>query len=495
MIEKLVDESKLKSNPVLPGKAAFELYDTFGFPVDLTQLILKENGMTLDVKGFETEMAGQKERSREDASVEAGDWVTVKNTEGTIFTGYDKTDDIVEITRYRVVKVKGKESYQLMFDKTPFYAESGGQAGDSGIISTGKEKIKILDTIKENNIIIHIASGLPVDTSCKWNAAVDTEKRNMTANNHSATHLLHFALRTVLGNHVEQKGSLVNAERLRFDFSHFSKLTKEEILKIELLTNNMVRENHHRSVTENISPDEAKKMGAMALFGEKYGEKVRVIRFGDSLELCGGTHVEATGSIGMVKIISEGAIAAGIRRIEAVTASKAEEYINEKLDSLDEISSMLKSTGNITENVEKMLAENINLKKTIEKYQLQSAVSVRKSLEENATNMSGFRFISGKIEADSVEILKNIAHQIRNSGIDTVMVIGSESEGKANLLVMVSDNLVTTLKINAAAIIKEISPLINGGGGGQPFLATAGGKNPQGIDAALEKAADILRSR
>ncbi len=494
MIDKLVEESKIKSNLVLPGKAAFELYDTFGFPVDLTQLILKENGMTLDIKGFETEMAGQKERSREDASIEAGDWITLKNSEGTVFTGYEKTEDNVEITRYRVVKVKGKESYQLMFDKTPFYAESGGQAGDSGIITSGKEKIKVLDTIKENNLIIHIVSALPENPSGKWNAAVDTEKRIMTANNHSATHLLHFALRKVLGNHVEQKGSLVNADRLRFDFSHFSKLTKEEINRIELLTNKMVRENHIRTVIENVSPDEAKKMGAMALFGEKYGEKVRVVRFGESLELCGGTHVQATGSIGMVKIISEGAIASGIRRIEALTALKAEEYINGKLNSIEEITSMLKSTGNVTENVEKLLTENSNLKKTIEKYHLQSAVSVKKSLEEKARNMAGFRFISGKVEADSVEILKNIAHQIRNSGIDTVMVIGSESDGKASLLVMVSDNLVTTLKINAAAIIKEISPLINGGGGGQPFLATAGGKNPEGINAALEKAAEMLSS-
>ena len=492
MIEKMVDENRTRSNLVLPGKAAFELYDTFGFPVDLTQLILKENGMTLDVKGFETEMAGQKERSREDATVEAGDWIVVKNAEGTVFTGYDKTEDITEITRYRVVKVKGKDSYQLILDRTPFYAESGGQAGDSGILSSGTEKIKVLDTIKENNLIIHIVSGLPKNLSAKWNAAVDTEKRNMTANNHSATHLLHFALRAILGNHVEQKGSLVNEDRLRFDFSHFSKPTKEELLKVEVLTNKMVRENHLRSVVADISPDDAKKMGAMALFGEKYGDRVRVIRFGDSIELCGGTHVQATGSIGIVKIISEGAIASGIRRIEAVTASKAEEYINSKLSSIEEITTMLKSTGNVTGNVEKLIIENNNLKKAVEKYQVQSAVSIKKSLEEKGINLTGFRFICGKVEADSVEILKNIAHIIRNEGKDTVLVIGSESEGKANLLVMVSDNLVTSQKINAITIIKEISPLINGGGGGQPFLATAGGKNPSGLKNALEKASEIL---
>ena len=413
--------------------------------------------------------------------MEAGDWIVVKNAEGTNFTGYDKTEDITEITRYRVVKVKGKDSYQLVLDRTPFYAESGGQAGDSGILSSGTEKIKVLDTIKENNLIIHIVSGLPKNLSAKWNAAVDTEKRNMTANNHSATHLLHFALRAILGNHVEQKGSLVNEDRLRFDFSHFSKPTKEELLKVEVLTNKMVRENHLRSVIADISPDDAKKMGAMALFGEKYGDRVRVIRFGDSIELCGGTHVQATGSIGIVKIISEGAIASGIRRIEAVTASKAEEYINSKLSSIEEITTMLKSTGNVTGNVEKLIIENNNLKKAVEKYQVQSAVSIKKSLEEKGINLPGFRFICGKVEADSVEILKNIAHLIRNEGKDTVLVIGSESEGKANLLVMVSDNLVTSQKINAITIIKEISPLINGGGGGQPFLATAGGKNPSGL--------------
>ena len=492
MIEKMIEDWKVRKK-VFPGKVAFELYDTFGFPVDLTQLILREHGMTLDMEGFENEMEIQKERSREDASVEAGDWHIVRDQDGTEFTGYDKTEDIVEIIRYRRVKVKGKDSFHLVFNKTPFYAESGGQVGDTGIITAGNDKITILDTIKENNLIIHLASKLPSDPNSQFNASVDFEKREMTANNHSATHLIHFALRAVLGTHVEQKGSLVTPERLRFDFSHFSKMTKDELIKVQETANRLVRENHKLNVIEGITPEEAKKMGAMALFGEKYGNKVRVVEFGKSIELCGGTHVRATGNIGFIKIVSEGAIASGIRRIEAVTAFKAEEFINNKLNSFDEIASLLKSAGNVTENVEKLIAENSSLRKIIEKLQSHSAVTMKNALEEKAIDLGVFRLITGQVEVDSAEMLKTIAHQIRNTGIDTVMIIGCEISGKANLLVMVSDNLVNTKKINAASLIKEISPEIDGGGGGQSFLATAGGKNPAGIPAALSKAAELLR--
>ena len=494
MIEKMIDDNKRSRIKIFPGKAAFELYDTFGFPVDLTQLILKEAGMTLDLKGFEDEMENQKERSRDDASLETGDWHVVRDNEGTEFTGYDKTEDTVEITRYRSVKVKGKDSFQLVFDRTPFYAESGGQIGDTGFITAGNDKIAILDTIKENNLIIHIASKQPSDPNTRFQASVDSEKRRMTANNHTATHLIHFALRSVLGTHVEQKGSLVTPERLRFDFSHFSKITNEELLKVEETANLMVQENHILKIVDGISPEEAKKLGAMALFGEKYGDRVRVVEFGKSIELCGGTHVPATGNIGMIKIISEGAIASGIRRIEALTGVSAEKYINEKIKSLEDISALLKSTGNVSENVEKLLAENSSLRKTIEKFQAQSAALLKKSLEEKSVNIGSFRFISGRVEVESAETLKIIAHLIRNSVTDTVLVIGSEISGKANLLVMVSDNLVKTKNINAANIIKEISPEINGGGGGQPFLATAGGKNPAGIEAAIIRAEVLLRS-
>ena len=351
------------------------MYDTFGFPVDLTQLILRENDMDLDYKGFEEEMKNQKERSREDASVTTADWTIVNDIEGTEFTGYDKYEDDVIITKYRTVKVKGKESFHLVFNKTPFYAESGGQVGDTGQIISAKERITITDTIKENNLIIHLAKNLPVDPSQPFRAVVDGEKRVMTANNHTATHLIHNALRTVLGKHVEQKGSLVTPDRLRFDFSHFSKVTKEELSRIEEQVNKMVRENHICRITRGIPIEKAKAMGAMALFGEKYGDTVRVVEFGNSVELCGGTHVSSTGTIGIVKIVSEGAIAAGVRRIEAVTASKAEEYINEKLNQIEEIAALLKSTGNVSESVEKLISENSILKKSIEKYQAQSAAS------------------------------------------------------------------------------------------------------------------------
>ena len=493
MIERMINDLKREQKNILPGKVAFEMYDSFGFPFDLSQLILKEHDMHLDMNGFEAEMKNQKNRSREDASVEADDWTIVKEIEGTEFTGYKKTEDDVIITKYRGVKVKGKESFQLVFNKTPFYAEAGGQAGDTGFISSSQEKIGITDTYKENNLILHIAGKLPSDITSAFKATVDGEKRLMTANNHTATHLIHFALRSVLGKHVEQKGSLVTPDRLRFDFSHFSKMTKEELSKVEEMVNRMVRNNYTGRITDSLSMEEAKSMGAMALFGEKYGNQVRVVEFGDSIELCGGTHVESTGSIGIVKIISEGAIAAGIRRIEAVTASKAEEYINEKLKIVDNISALLKSSGGITDSVEKLLSENNSLKKTVEKFRIQSAIDNINELINKAVVVNNIRFVSGKVETDSSEVLKNIAFQIRTSSSNTVMVIGSELNGKASLLVTVTDDLVRERNINAVAIIRDISSEINGGGGGQPFLATAGGKNPNGIQPAIKKAAEFIQ--
>ena len=494
LIDKVINDLQKEKKNILPGKVAFEMYDTLGFPVDLTQLILKENDMSLDLKGFEEEMKNQKERSREDASIDTSDWVSVHDSDSTQFTGYDKTEDDVLITKYRTVRLKGKENYHLVFDKTPFYAESGGQVGDTGYIVSSAEKIRIIDTIKENNLIIHVAQKLPSDPGSEFKAVVNIEKRLMTASNHTATHLIHFALRHVLGSHVEQKGSLVNADRLRFDFSHYSKLSKEELSEVELLVNRLVREDNHSVITNGVSMDEAKTMGAMALFGEKYGDKVRVVKFGNSVELCGGTHVDATGRIGIVKIISEGAIAAGIRRIEALTGLKAEEYINEKLAVVNDISLLLKSQGNITENVEKLISDNSSLKKSIEKFQIQSVTSQMNDIIGKAVMIKKIRFISGRINTESPEILKNIAYQIRNSSSDTVLVIGSVTSGKAGLLVLVSDNLVKDHNINAVAIIKEISGEINGGGGGQPFLASAGGKNPEGIDRALLKAANYIKN-
>jgi alanyl-tRNA synthetase len=492
MIEKMISELRKEHKNILSGKVAFEMYDTFGFPVDLTQLILRENDMHLDHKGFEDEMKNQKERSREDASVDTVDWTIVKEIEGTEFTGYEKTEDEVLITKYRKVKVKGKELFHLVFNKTPFYAESGGQAGDTGEIKVTGKTFAILNTIKENNLIIHVSERLPEDPSSPLKAVVNIEKRLMTANNHTATHLIHFALRSVLGKHVEQKGSLVNADHLRFDFSHFSKLSKEELTRVEEMVNKIVRENYYGKITTGVSMEKAKSMGAMALFGEKYGDTVRVVEFGDSVELCGGTHVTSTGNIGIVKIVSEGAIAAGIRRIEAVTALKAEEYINSRLKTVDDIASMLKSTGSITESVEKLIAENSVMKKSIEKFQAQAVTTALKDFVDKASDINDIRFVSGQLETDSAEVLKNIAYQLRNSSDNTVIVIGYTTTGKANLMVLVSDKLVAERKINAVSIIKEISVEINGGGGGQPFLATAGGKNPDGIPNAIKRAAEYL---
>jgi alanyl-tRNA synthetase len=493
MINKMIAGLRDENKNILPGSVAFELYDTFGFPVDLTQLILKENGMQLDISGFENEMKNQKTRSREDASLDAGDWQVIRDSEETEFTGYEKTEDEVLINKFRIVKVKGKEVIHLVFNKTPFYAESGGQTGDTGFIYHNDEKTAIRDTAKENSLVIHIADELPSDPKAHFIAKIDTEKRLMTANNHTATHLLHYALRSVLGNHVEQKGSLVTPDRLRFDFSHFAKMTRDEIMKVEEIANRMVKENYSCRVMENLSMKKAKAMGAMALFGEKYGENVRVVQFGNSIELCGGTHVQSTGSIGIIKIISEGAIASGIRRIEAVTASKADEYINEKLLAAEEVASLLKSTGSIKESVEKLIAENSSLRKTIERYQAQSVRNSLKELEENAVIIKDIRFISGEIKTDSADTLKAIVFDMRKNSDNIVAVIGSAIGGKANIVVMVSDKLVSEKNINAVNIIKEISAEINGGGGGQPFLATAGGKKPEGIKSAIAKAADYLK--
>jgi len=438
-------------------------------------------------------MKGQKERSREDASLETGDWIVVRDIEGTQFTGYENTEDDVLITRYRKIRVKDREAWQIILDRTPFYAEAGGQAGDSGLLRSPRETIEIRETIKENNLIIHVADKMVSSPDDTFRAVVDSEKRLMTANNHTATHLIHHALREVLGKHVEQKGSLVTHERLRFDFSHFTKPTREELTKVEEMVNSLVRENHSSRVTDGIPMEDAKAMGAISLFGEKYGEKVRVVGFGDSLELCGGTHVGNTGSIGIVKIISETAIASGIRRIEAVTAARAEEYINEKLTLLNETATLLKSSGNIRESVEKLMAENNALKKSLEKYQSWMTKILVARLEEKAVAVNDISFIADYIESESVDFLKNIAFRIRSSSDNSVLVLGSETGGKAHLMVMVCDRLVKERNISAVDIIKDIAGEIRGGGGGQPFLATAGGSEIKGIERALKRAEEFVR--
>jgi alanyl-tRNA synthetase len=493
MIERRIEALKNEDISIFPGSDAFELFDTYGFPPDLTQLILRENGMTLDEEAFRHELNIQKERSRDDATVTAGDWVVIHDVENTIFTGYDCTEDTVRIARYRKVTARGREAVHLVFDRTPFYAESGGQAGDKGYIIAGSEKILITDTVKENNLIIHVASRVPDDPAAVFTAVVDSEARESTANNHTATHLMHHALREVLGSHVEQKGSLVTPEKLRFDFSHFRQVTPEELARVEEKVNEMIMANISSEVHDETPLAEALAMGAMALFGEKYGEKVRVVSFGDSIELCGGTHVENTSVIGLFKIISEGAIAAGVRRIEAVTGRRALAFVNERLRTLDEMTRMLKSTGDPVTNLSRLITENDTLKNTVTRMQQSAASDARKELERNAFRAGSCTVYSGVLQNAAADTLKNIAHQIRQSDSNSIIIIGSGSEGKASLLVGLGDEAVRTSKLNAVDIIKAVASEINGGGGGQPFLATAGGKKPEGVENAVSRAVETVK--
>jgi len=494
MLGRVMEEKTREGISMLPGKVAFELYDTYGFPPDLTRLILKENQMDFDQQSFENEMKDQKNRSREDAAVETGDWIIVNEGSNTIFTGYKSTEEVSRILRYRLSRTKGKETWHIVLDKTPFYAESGGQSGDSGMLISGSNTLRINDTIKENELIIHLSPDKPVNAEDTFRAVVDKEKRDFTANNHTATHLIHYALREVLGKHVEQKGSLVNHEHLRFDFTHFAKLTADEIKRTEDLANKMVRANHQQKAIENIPIEEARAMGAMALFGEKYGERVRVIEFGDSVELCGGTHVSSTSSIGIIKIISEGAIAAGIRRIEAITGQAAFDYISNKLSLADEAITMLKGSGSIIEGIGRLQAENQALRKSIDKYRSKLIQFTLEKIISKQIEVNGIKIITGSVEDESPETLKAMAFEIKKTIADSVAVLGSSLEGKAYLAVMVSENLVAGRQLNAVSIIKEVSQEISGGGGGQPFLATAGGKNPGGIGKAISKAVDILKN-
>jgi alanyl-tRNA synthetase len=491
LIEREIALLRNTGSTILPGNIAFELYDTYGFPLDLTQLILKELEMETDIAGFDEAMKSQRNRSRVDAAVDTGDWIVLFESDETVFSGYEGTEDKIRISKYRKIKSKGKEKYQMVFNRTPFYAESGGQAGDSGIITDGTETVEITDTVKENNLIVHIADRLPANLTEDFTARADMARREMTENNHSATHLLHYALRQVLGSHVEQKGSLVNSERLRFDFSHTSKLSREEISSVEEEVNKMIRENISRDTHDKISMESAREMGAMALFGEKYGEVVRVVGFGPSVELCGGTHVINTGRIGLFKIISEGAIAAGIRRIEAVTGKEATDYINTKLASLEEVAAIVHSTGNVTEAAARIVAENLQLKKNIERLQSQLASQLAERLIGSAEKLNGISFIGYNAGTESTDTLKLVAGIIRSHSDNTILVTGSVNNGKPNLIVMVSDKLATSKSTDAVKIIREIAPEIGGSGGGQPFLAVAGGKNPDGIDRAIQKARKI----
>jgi len=474
----------------ISGEQAFELYDTFGFPFDLTSLIARERGMSVDEKGFQEEMQKQKSRSKADAAKETGDWILVGEDKKTEFIGYDNTEADVKIVKYRKIKQKNKELFQLVFDKTPFYAESGGQVGDTGLIESINEKIFITDTKKENELIVHFSERLPESLSSVFVAKVDQRKRELTMDNHSATHLLHASLRQVLGKHVEQKGSLVNEKILRFDFSHFAAMTTEEISKVEAMVNAKIRENISLNEQRNVPIEKAKSLGAMALFGEKYGDFVRVITFDPkfSVELCGGTHVSATGKIGLFKIISESSVAAGVRRIEAVTAEGAQEFVDGSLAVLNEVKTLLKNPKDVSSSLQNLLEEKHALEKKLEAmYQQQSNV-LKDELARKAVKSNGHTLIIEKVQSPNADSLKNVAYALRNQFEDLLLVLAADVDSKPQVTVMIGEKLAETKKFHAGNIVKELAKEIDGNGGGQPFFATAGGKNLNGLDAVLTKA-------
>jgi alanyl-tRNA synthetase len=493
LLEKSLPPTPSQGGGVLSGKLAFTLYDTFGFPIDLTELILRENGMTVDMDEFTAEMEIQKERSRNAAAQETDDWVELKKIEQVEFVGYDHLEAEVHISRYRKVIQKNKEFYHLVFDKTPFYGESGGQVGDSGYILVDGHRTKIVDSQKENNLTIHIANKLPENPAATFVAVVDAGKRTLTMNNHSATHLLDQALREVLGTHVEQKGSLVNSEYLRFDFSHFQKVTREELDRIQARVNQLVRENLVLEENRAVAFDEAKKLGAIALFGEKYGDFVRVIKFGQSVELCGGTHVPATGQIGTFIITSESAISAGVRRIEAITADRAEEFVKKQLDELAEVKVMFNNTQNLKKSVEDVLAQNGRLQKQIEEFERKAASGIKQELKNKVQTINGVNVIAEVIQLDSAQAVKDLAFQLKGEVDNLFLVLGSAIGGKPSISVMIAENLVAERGLNAGSVVREAAKEMQGGGGGQAFYATAGGKDLNGLAAAVAKAKSFVK--
>jgi len=475
---------------VIDGSKAFELYDTFGFPIDLTALILSENGREVDMKGFDVHMEAQKERARAASTVETEDWIVLSDSD-TNFVGYDQLSSEVRISQYRKVKQKGKTFYQLVFDKTPFYAEGGGQVGDKGVISAHGNEVSIFNTKKENNLIVHFTTKLPENPSAVFLAEVDGQKRLSTEKNHSATHLLHEALRLVLGEHVEQKGSLVNDQYLRFDFSHFSKVTSEELQRVEDLVNANIRENIALSEMRSVTMSEAQKLGAMMLFGEKYGDAVRVIKFGTSIELCGGCHVAFTGQIGLIKITSEGGVAAGVRRIEAISSEKAFDHYKKQEETLNDLRLLLKNPSDPLKSLEGLIKEKADLEKKISLLVSEKAKGLKSELIKSAQEINGVNFISAIVDLEP-NAMKDLSFACKKELPNLLMVLGAENDGKANLSVAISEDLVERKGLNAGQIIREIAKEIHGGGGGQAFFATAGGKNPKGLQNALAKTKNLL---
>jgi len=489
LLDKTMAEAKADGKTIISGVDAFTLYDTFGFPLDLTELILRENGLTVDTNEFNAEMQKQKQRARNAAAVETGDWVVLKEGE-TEFVGYDYTEYETSILRYRQIKQKSQTLFQLVLDKTPFYAESGGQVGDTGVIVSEFETIEIIDTKKENNLPIHITKKLPEHLDAPMMACVDTDKRAACAANHSCTHLLDEALRTVLGTHVEQKGSLVTPDSLRFDFSHFQKVTDEQLREVEHLVNAKIREDIPLTDHRCVPIEKAKELGAIALFGEKYGDEVRVVQFGSSIEFCGGTHVSSTGRIGMVRIVSESSVAAGVRRIEAITGAKVEEMMDTVQDTLNDLKALFNNAPDLKVAIRKYIEENAGLKKQVEEFAKEKEISVKERLKSSAKEIHGLIVIQAVLPLPANSI-KNIAFQLRGEIAENLLfVVGSVENDRPMLTVMLSDNLVAG-GLKAGVLVKEAAKLIQGGGGGQPHFATAGGKNKDGLPAAVDKVIEL----
>ena len=483
--------AKVGKGGQIAGKDAFELYDTFGFPIDLTELIAREQGVEVDLEGFDKELQAQKERSRNAAAQDIDDWQEVRSIEQSEFIGYDNLTAPVHIARYRRVTSKGKTTYQLVFDQTPFYGNSGGQIGDTGYIASANEKIDIIATEKENGLIVHVTNTLPENVEAEFEAVVDAEKRQAAANNHTATHLLDQALRAVLGTHVEQKGSMVTPQGLRFDFSHFQKVTAEEIRAVERMVNSLIRANHQLEENREATMEEANAMGAIALFGEKYGDKVRVVKFGDSVELCGGTHTSATGTLGLFKIVSESAISAGVRRIEAVTSDRAEEMLYAIEDQIHGIAELV-NNPKVEVAIKKMLEANESLQKEIDQLHKEQIDSlVEKIIAERSGD--GAFVIARQVPYGS-NMIKDLAYALRAKVSDIVLVLGAVNDGKPTLAIMLGDDIVAK-GVDAGATVREAAKLMQGGGGGQKFFATAGGKNPDGLQAAIDKAVEIIMAK
>lgn len=483
-MDNVISEVKKSGKSVIDGAVIFELYDTYGFPLDLTSLIARENDLSVDENGFETELNRQKDRSRAATSIETDDWVVLRDDNVQEFIGYDLLSTHVKIVKYRKVTQKKKSFYQVVFNLTPFYPEGGGQVGDKGYLEFNDAKYSVFDTKKENNLIVHLMNELPEKLDATYEAVVNSNLRLASAYNHTATHLLHEALRSVLGTHVEQKGSLVSPDHLRFDFSHFSKVTDEELEQITAMIEANIHKNHALEEKRNTPMENALEMGAMALFGEKYGDTVRVIKFGDSVELCGGTHVQTTGEIGLFIITQETAVAAGVRRIEAITGKTAEAYYKKKAGLLDCLSAHLKNPKDIVKAVSDLTDKNAQLQKEIEQLKKDKAKGVKSELKSAIKEHNGIQLLSETVELDGNSI-KDILFQFKGEVDNFVGIIGGKADGKCTLSVIASDNLVKEKDIHAGNLVRSASKHIQGGGGGQPFFATAGGKNPDGLEAAI----------